>query len=116
VVNPLAVAALAAAGIEWAGHPPRGLEGLNEARYDIIITVCDRAREACPIFPGRPILAHWGMPDPAAVAGDESTRRRAFDLALQLIRRRIDLLLALPANALDRMVLEQRVREIGGAS
>jgi arsenate reductase len=58
-------------------------------------------------------MAHWGMPDPAAVAGDEATRRRAFDVALQLISRRLDLMLALPATSLQRMVLEQKVRAIG---
>lgn len=112
-VNPLAVAALESAGIDWSGHAPQGLDGLLEREYDLIITVCDRAREACPIFPGRPILAHWGMPDPAAVTGDDATRRRAFDSALQLISRRIDLMLALPVASLERMVLEQKVRAIG---
>jgi protein-tyrosine-phosphatase len=112
-VNPLAVEALSSAGIDWSGHAPRGLDGLEGREYDIIITVCDRAREACPIFPGRPIMAHWGMPDPAAVVGHDATKRRAFDTALQLISRRLDLMLALPAASLERMVLEQRVREIG---
>lgn len=112
-VNPLAIEALQAIGIDWSGHAPRGLDGLTDREYDIIITVCDRAREACPIFPGRPMLAHWGMADPAEVEGDEAVRRRAFWSALQLITRRIDLLVALPAASLERMVLEQRVRAIG---
>jgi arsenate reductase len=112
-VNPLAIEALKATGIDWSGHAPRGLDGLTDREYDIIITVCDRAREACPIFPGRPMLAHWGMADPAEVEGDEAVRRRAFWSALQLLTRRIDLLVALPAASLERMVLEQRVRAIG---
>jgi arsenate reductase len=112
-VNPLAIEALKAIGIDWSGHAPRGLDGLTDREYDIIITVCDRAREACPIFPGRPMLAHWGMADPAEVEGDEAGRRRAFWSALQLITRRIDLLVALPAASMERMVLEQKVRAIG---
>lgn len=75
--------------------------------------MCDRAREACPVFPGQPILAHWGMPDPAAVEGDEATLRTAFVDALTLISRRIDLLLAIPLDKLERLSVEARVRAIG---
>ncbi len=78
-----------------------------------MITVCDRAKESCPIFPGQPILAHWGMPDPAAVQGDESSKRAAFLDAMTLISRRIDLLLALPIEELDRLVTEAKVKAIG---
>jgi arsenate reductase len=83
--------------------------------WDFIITVCDRARESCPVFPGQPVLAHWGMPDPAEVFGTEQERRKAFDDTLVLISRRLDLLLALPVGKLERLVLQQRVNEIGGA-
>jgi arsenate reductase len=112
-VNPLAIEALAESGFTWAGHQPRGLQGLEHERWDFVITVCDRARESCPIFPGQPMLAHWGMPDPADVVGDEATRRAAFREALLLIRRRIELMLALPLEKLERMALEARVRAIG---
>jgi len=77
--------------------------------------VCDRAREACPIFPGQPIVAHWGMPDPAAVVGSEETRRAAFREAFLLLGRRIDLLVALPLEKLERLAAEARVRAIGNA-
>jgi arsenate reductase (thioredoxin) len=113
MVNPNALQALQEAGIEWRGHPPRGLTGLDRQRWEFVITVCDRAREACPVFPGQPILAHWGMPDPAAVEGDEATKRAAFVEALTLISRRIDLLLALPVEKFDRLVLEAKVKAIG---
>lgn len=112
-VNPLAIQALHESGIEWVGHSPRGLTGLDRERWDFVITVCDRAREACPVFPGQPILAHWGMPDPAAVEGDETVRRAAFLDALTLISRRLDLLLALPVEKLDRLILEAQVQAIG---
>jgi protein-tyrosine-phosphatase len=112
-VNPLAMAALAEAGYPWSGHQPRGLDGLEREPWDFVITVCDKARESCPVFPGQPMLAHWGMPDPAEVVGDEAIRRAAFREALLLIRRRIELLLALPFEKLERMALEARVRAIG---
>jgi len=62
-VNPLAVRVLAEQGIEWSGRMPRGMDGLEREPWDIVITVCDKAKEACPILPGQPVLAHWGMPD-----------------------------------------------------
>ena len=112
-VNPLALWALRNTGIEWRGHAPRGLDGLEREPWDFVITVCDKARESCPVFPGQPVLAHWGMPDPAAVLGTEAEERAAFDEALRLISRRIDLMLALPLEKLERLVLETRVQAIG---
>ena len=112
-VNPYAIQALRESGINWQGHPPRGLAGLDREPWDFVITVCDHAKEACPVFPGQPVLSHWGMPDPAAVEGDEAAKRAAFVDALTLISRRIDLLLALPIDKLDRLVLEAKVRAIG---
>ena len=112
-VNPHAIEVLLEGGIEWRGHQPRGLDGLERMRWDFVITVCDKAKETCPVFPGQPILAHWGMPDPAAVEGDDRTKRAAFLEALTLISRRIDLLLALPVEKLERLVLEAKVQAIG---
>ncbi|HEX6434883.1 MAG TPA: arsenate reductase ArsC [Gemmatimonadales bacterium] len=115
-VNPFAVEALREAGIDWEGRRPRGIDELGSNSWDIVITVCDRAKEACPIFPGQPTLAHWGMEDPAAVEGDDNTKRRAFREALQLISRRIDLMLALPVEKLERLALQERLRAIGAAT
>jgi arsenate reductase (thioredoxin) len=112
-VNPFAVEALRDAGIDWRGRRPRGIDDLATRNWDIVITVCDRAKEACPIFPGQPALAHWGMEDPAAVQGDDETKQRAFRDALQLISRRIDLMLALPVEKLERLALQERLRAIG---
>jgi arsenate reductase (thioredoxin) len=112
-VNPHAVETLRQYGVPWVGHPPRSVDGLERERWDFVITVCDRAKESCPIFPGQPILAHWGMPDPAEVEGDEATKQAAFRDAFLVLSRRIDLLLALPLTTLDRLALEARVRAIG---
>jgi arsenate reductase len=115
-VNPLAIATLEAAGYFYTGHPPQGLESVVHQPWDFVITVCDRARESCPIFPGQPVLAHWGMPDPAEVTGTEAERRRAFDDALLTINRRIDLLLALPIEKLEKLALQRKVNEIAGVT
>ena len=98
-VNPFAVATLREFGVPWSGHPPRGLDDLDHEHWDHVITVCDRAKESCPIFPGKPALAHWSIPDPAEVVGDETTKRAAFRDAFLDLSRRIDLLLSLPALA-----------------
>lgn len=112
-VNPYALDTLREYGIPWAGHPPRSVDGLEREPWDFVITVCDRAKESCPIFPGQPIMAHWGMPDPAEVEGNEAAKRSAFRDAFVLLSRRIDLLLALPLTKLERLALEARVRAIG---
>jgi len=114
-VNPLAIETLRQYAVPWRGRAPRGIDGLEREPWDFVITVCDRAKESCPIFPGQPALAHWGMPDPAEVAGDEVTKRAAFREAFLLLSRRIDLLLALPLEKLERMALEPRVRALGDA-
>ena len=81
---------------------------------DMVITVCDNAAgELCPIWPGQPVTAHWGVPDPVAVDGTEEERRRAFQSAWLMLRRRIDLLLALPLGKLDRLATQHKLRAIG---
>ena len=84
-------------------------------QMDFVITVCDDAAgEVCPIWPGQPIAAHWGVADPAAVEGDEDARRAAFREAFVILRRRVELLLALPIDKLDRLAREREVRSIAG--
>jgi protein-tyrosine-phosphatase len=112
-VNPFAVHVLREAGIEWDGHGPKGFEAVESGDWDFVITVCDRAKEACPVFPGRPVQAHWGMPDPAEVEGSDGQKLLAFRDTLQLVSRRVDLFLALPFEKLERWALEERVRRIG---
>ncbi len=112
-VNPLAIETLRQYAVPWRGRAPRGIDGLEREPWDFVITVCDRAKESCPIFPGQPALAHWGMPDPADVTGDQMSRQAAFRDAFLVLSRRIDLLLALPLEKVERMVVEARVRAIG---
>jgi len=81
--------------------------------FDFVITVCDNARESCPIWPGQPIIAHWGVPDPALATGDESERFRVFRQTALVLQRRIELFCALPIDKLDRLKLEQLTRDIG---
>ena len=81
---------------------------------DFVITVCDRAAgEVCPLWPGRPITAHWGFPDPAAVQGSDEEKRTAFAQTLRQIRTRVQLFLNLPLDALDQMATQNKIREIG---
>ena len=114
-VNPLALNALREFRIEWGGRGPRGVEEVRDQPWDFVITVCDRARESCPTFPGRPVNAHWGMPDPAAADGDEA-RQRAFKDAVLMLSRRIDLLLALPIEKLEHQAREEHARAIAAAT
>lgn len=81
---------------------------------DFVFTVCDQAAgEVCPVWPGNPITAHWGVPDPAAVDGTEEERRRAFRNACRQVEARIKLFIALPIDKLDRLALKRRAAEIG---
>jgi arsenate reductase (thioredoxin) len=81
---------------------------------DFVFTVCDQAAgEVCPVWPGQPMTAHWGMPDPAAVDGSDEVQARAFRDAAVTLKRRIELLTALPMAALDRLAIQKRVRDIG---
>ena len=112
-VNPFAIAQLRAQGIDWAGHRPKTIDDVMGDSWDFVITVCDNAKESCPVFPGQPVFAHWGMEDPAEVVGDEAARREAFRLTALYLARRIDLFLALPIETLERRAREERVRAIG---
>jgi arsenate reductase len=81
---------------------------------DFVFTVCDQAAgEVCPVWPGQPMTAHWGMPDPAAAEGSDEARAQAFRDAFVTLKRRIELMLALPMHSLDRLSLQKRVKDIG---
>lgn len=98
-INPLTVEVLAELGIEWDGKP-KGFEVVSRMQWDFVITVCDRARESCPSFPNQPVYAHWRVADPAVASGGPGERRAAFSAALQDLRQRIDLMLAVPVEKL----------------
>ena len=111
-VNRFAIRALRDIGIEWSGRVPRSIDGLVDQHWDFVITVCDKAKEACPILPGHPVHAHWGMEDPAEVEGSDEAKTLAFTAARVLLARRIDLMLALPIEKLRLVSLGKRLDEI----
>jgi arsenate reductase (thioredoxin) len=82
---------------------------------DFVFTVCDQAAgELCPVWPGNPVTAHWGVPDPAALQGRDAEQRRAFREAYVVLENRIKLFVALPIEKLDRLAIQRSVDEIGG--
>ena len=91
----------------------KSLEEFRDTEFDFVITVCDKAKENCPIWPGRPVIAHWGSPDPVAFEGTEEERLHHFWQVAQQIKRRIDLFTSLPFESLDQIRLEAATREIG---
>ena len=117
-VNPYALETLGTLHIEDRGYSSKSWgEFAKEgaAPMDFVITVCDQAAgEMCPVWPGQPVTAHWGIPDPAAVADDGTGMRMlAFRDALRMLERRIELFLALPIASLDRIALKREADAIG---
>ena len=116
-VHPLALALLREHGYETAGLRSKGWEEFAKPgapAVDVVVTVCDAAAgEACPLWPGRPVTAHWGLPDPAAFAGPEDEQRRIFRRVYLELERRIDRLVGLRLEALDSESLAARLDEIG---
>ena len=116
-VNPFAIEQ-----VQRLGYP---VEELRSKSWDefaasgapemaFVITVCDKAAgEMCPFWPGQPVTAHWGFPDPAAVEGSDEVKRAAFTQTLHQMRNRVQLFLSLPLETLDRMAIEKSVRAIG---
>jgi arsenate reductase len=119
-VHPMALRVLQDAGLPTQDLRSKSWDEFampGAPEMDLVITVCDKAAgESCPFWPGQPMTAHWGVEDPAAASGTETEIRRAFTHALHLLQHRINLLLALRIEALDRLVLQAQVREIGRSS
>jgi len=117
VVNPKALETLRLLGVPATGARSKSWDEFAAAdapKMDFVITVCDNAAgETCPFWPGEPMTAHWGLPDPAAVRGSDADIMQAFHDAAVTLRRRIDLLLALPMAALDAMATRRELRDIG---
>jgi len=116
-VHPSTLAQLASSGIPAEGLRSKSWDEFaapGAPEMDFIITVCDNAAgESCPVWPGKPVTAHWGITDPADAGPDRQPE--AFAAAFHALKRRIDLMLALPLDALDEMSLRNRLREIGNA-
>ena len=119
-VNPLALELLQKNRLPIAGLRSKDWNEFAQPgapRLDFVFTVCDNAAgETCPVWPGQPITAHWGVADPAAATGTDDERRKAFLRAFTELRVRINLLLALPLDKLDRLVLQTKLNHIGRVS
>jgi len=116
-VNPFALKVLAAHGCPADGYRSKSwneYSGADAPRMDFVITVCDSAAgEACPLWPGQPVTAHWGVEDPAAAEGSDIEKERAFEQAFRYLSRRIEAFAALPMHSLDAMALEAEMRRLG---
>jgi arsenate reductase len=116
-VHPYAIDQLAGMGYPAAGMRSKSWDVFAVAgapHMDFVFTVCDDAAgEACPVWPGQPMTAHWGIPDPAAVEGTETDNRAAFRSAFAALENRIRLFLSLPLDSLAKMALQQRLDAIG---
>jgi arsenate reductase len=108
--------------LEMAHLPTSGLRSKNwdefakseSPKMDFVFTVCDNAaKEVCPIWPGQPMTAHWGVPDPAAVEGTPEEIERAFREAFMILDRRISLLLCLPLSSLEKLAIQKEIDRIG---
>ena len=116
-VHPLAIATLVRNHL-----PVEGLRSKNwdefaapgAPRLDFVFTVCDHAaKEVCPVWPGQPMTAHWGIEDPAAVEGTREEQQRAFNLAFRALDARLRLFISLPLGSLDRLALQRQLDSIG---
>jgi arsenate reductase len=116
-VNPFAIEQVQALGYPIDGLRSKSWDEFAQAdapQMDFIVTVCDNAAgEVCPLWPGQPVTAHWGFPDPAVVEGSDEQKRAAFAQTLRQIRNRVQLFLSLPLETLDRMAIESRMKAIG---
>ena len=116
-VNPFALELLQRAHLPIDGLRSKSWEGFAQPRapaMDFIVTVCDNAAgEMCPVWPGRPVSAHWGVADPAALEGSDDEKRAAFRDAAAILRRRIEALVSLPIDELDEAAMKRELRSIG---
>ncbi len=116
-VNPLALKTLAALHIPTDGYRSKDWREFAEAgapMLDFVFTVCDNAAgEVCPIWPGQPMTAHWGVPDPAALQGTEVQKAKAFWDTAVILKRRLELMLALPLRSLDKLAIQREITDIG---
>jgi arsenate reductase len=113
-VNPFAIQVLKDCfHIDATEARSKSAEEFKDVQFDFVITVCDNARETCPIWPGQPIVAHWSSPDPAAVEGTDEAKYRAFKEVAFQINRRLQLFTSLPLEKLDRLKIAGLTNEIG---
>jgi len=117
VVHPMALRVLRDARVPTDGLRSKSWDEFarpEAPRMDFVFTVCDQAAsEVCPLWPGQPITAHWGMPDPGAIEADDDVKAKAFLDTVITLRRRLELLLALPVHTLQAQAISRRVKDIG---
>lgn len=113
-VNPYAIEVLREHGINWEGHRPKSIDDITGQHFDLVITVCDNARDACPYFPGAGAQVHWGLSDPAEETDPEAARR-AFSETYNALASRVDELLTLPLEDLDPEALRKSAQAVHGA-
>ena len=116
-VNPFALKTLERLRIPTDGYRSKDWAEFTQAhapQMDFVFTVCDNAAgEVCPVWPGQPMTAHWGIPDPAAFEGPDEEKSRVFWDAAVILKRRIELMLALPMQSLDRLAIQREITDIG---
>ena len=113
-VNPFAIQVLRDVyNIDASEARSKSLEEFKDVDFDFVVTVCDNARETCPIWPGQPIVAHWSSPDPAAIEGSDSEKYLAFKEVAAQINHRLQQFSSLPLEKLDHDKLSAAIREIG---
>ena len=116
-VHPMALALLGDQRLPTEGLRSKSwleFAGPDAPKLDFVFTVCDQAAaESCPVWPGQPMTAHWGVPDPALVTGTDEEQRKAFRDAFLVLRRRIELFASLPLDKLTGLALQERLRDIG---
>jgi len=116
-VRPEALDQLAVAGLPMNGLRSKDWDEFAKPgapKLDFVFTVCDKAaNEVCPLWPGQPMTAHWGVPDPAAVNGSRETVEKAFRDAFMILDRRIGLFLSLPLASLDKLAIQKEIDQIG---
>ncbi len=116
-VNPFALKTLAALRLPTEGYRSKDWDEFarpGTPELDFVFTVCDKAAgEVCPIWPGQPMTAHWGVADPAAFEGSDEQKAKVFWDTAVILKRRIELMLALPLSSLDKMAIQRGIRDIG---
>ena len=113
-VNPFAIQVLKDLyNIDAADARSKSWEEFNDVEFDFVVTVCDNARESCPVWAGQPIVAHWSSPDPAAVEGSDEEKYRAFKGVASQINHRLQLFTSLPLEKLDHLELIKAIQAIG---
>ena len=116
-VNPIALGLLRRLNYEVSGLRSKSWDdfaGHDAPEFDFVFTVCDdAANEACPVWPGQPMTAHWGLPDPAKAKGTDAERGLAFDDVYRMLHQRISILVSLPLGSLSKLALQEHLDQIG---